>query len=594
MTAPIGAIARRVVVGACAIGAGYVSGQAISPADSAAALSDGLPKAVSVSVPKAVSVSVPQPVSVGVPQPTTVSVPLLPTASTPEPPPVPTLPGATTPTSVPPAGGEGQSPSASSAPPISRASAPSSSSAGALQGATSARKLLRGSPSKQRQTPSARGGKRTASAPSGGGAETTSQARTPSAAQGSVRNGHGTGARGGHGGRNPLDTIGRQLPLPLPIPDWSKPIIAVLLLVAAVLGVRLRRAALRTRRLEREDEALLEDVEAMQMALVPDVPSAFEGLAVSTAYHPAEGPAAGGDFYDVFTPSAGKVAIMLGDSCGHGRDALAHAALTRYTLRAYLQAGLQPRAALALAGKVLADPEGLRYATAVLALYESHSGTLTYATAGHPAPIVCGPGMPQLPSTIASPPIGWDTPTGRAQTTLSLPAGTVACFFSDGLTDARRDGELLGHDRLVEALRSLGPRPAATQLLDQLRAQADGTPDDMAACVIAPQVTADVVFTYIQELELDARAAGDVALRSFLEECSLSSVEITKALERARDIASRCDTAQLTVHWTPTRSTVIVTPPEAQTHEVTLLEPEPAGPHPSRLGGRRLGSSTAF
>ena len=354
----------------------------------------------------------------------------------------------------------------------------------------------------------------------------------------------------------------------------------MLLLVAAILAVRLRRAAMRARRLEREDEVLLEDVEAMQMALVPEVPSGLEGLTVSAAFHPAEGPAAGGDFYDVFAPSAGKAAIMLGDSCGHGREALAHAALTRYTLRAYLQAGLQPRAALQLAGKVLADPERDRYATAVVALYESRSGTLTYATAGHPAPIICGPGMPRVPRTMASPPIGWDTLTGRAQTRLSLSAGTVACFFSDGLTDARRDGELLGHDRLVNTLRSLGPRPVAAQLLDRLRAQADGTPDDMAACIIVPEVTVDAVFTHVQELELDARSAEDVAVLSFLEECSLASAEITKALERAREIASRCDTALLTVHWTGAGA--------------TLLEPEPRSPYPTRLGGRRLGGSTAI
>ena len=101
----------------------------------------------------------------------------------------------------------------------------------------------------------------------------------------------------------------------------------------------------------------------MQAALVPKVPDRLGGLAVSVAYRPAEGPAAGGDFYDLFVPSAGKVAMMLGDVAGHGHEALTQAALTRYTLRAYLQAGLEPRAALALAGRVLVDPLGERFAT---------------------------------------------------------------------------------------------------------------------------------------------------------------------------------------------------------------------------------------
>ena len=143
---------------------------------------------------------------------------------------------------------------------------------------------------------------------------------------------------------------------------------AVLLLVAGWFGVRFRLAAIRAKRLERQDELLLDAVDTMQAALVPEVPACLEGLGISVAYRPADGPAAGGDFYDVFVPRPGKVAIVLGDVCGHGREAVRHAALSRYTLRAYLQAGLEPRATLRLAGKVLADPRGFRYATVALAL----------------------------------------------------------------------------------------------------------------------------------------------------------------------------------------------------------------------------------
>jgi hypothetical protein len=149
--------------------------------------------------------------------------------------------------------------------------------------------------------------------------------------------------------RNPLDTIGRHLPLPLPIPvpDWSKPIIVALLALAAWFGVRGRLAALRARRLEGQRATLLADVDTMQEALVPAVPARLDGLPVSVAYRPAAGPAAGGDFYDLFVLRPGHVAIMLGDVAGHGEEALAQAALTRHAARAYLQAGLEPRRVLA-------------------------------------------------------------------------------------------------------------------------------------------------------------------------------------------------------------------------------------------------------
>jgi hypothetical protein len=363
------------------------------------------------------------------------------------------------------------------------------------------------------------------------------------------------------------------VPLPIPIPDWSKPIMAVLLLVAIWFGVRFRLAAIRSRHLERQDEVLLDAVDAMQLALVPEVPARLEGLAVSVAYRPADGPAAGGDFYDVFVPCPGKVAILLGDVCGHGRGALTHAALSRYTLRAYLQAGLEPRAALALAGEVLADPRGFRYVTVVLALYDAQSGTLTYANAGHPPPIIYGfRALPQ-PTSCSSPPIGWGIPTGRRQTKISLPAGGGVCFFSDGLTDVRRAGEPLGRERLIEILRSLGSRPVAAQLLEQVRAEAEATPDDMAACMLAPETVGEGTYTHVEELEADARALSGTRVRGFLEECGLPAAGIAHALERTRDIAAEFETALLAVHLAPTSATVTVTPPESGTREATPGQP---------------------
>ena len=370
-----------------------------------------------------------------------------------------------------------------------------------------------------------------------------------------------SGARqSNRGSSNPLSSLGKRLPLPLPVPDWSKPIIALLLLVAIWFGVRFHGAAARAKHLEQKDELLLHDVGTMQAALVPEVPSRPEGLAVSAAYRPADGPAAGGDFYDVFVPRPGEVAIMLGDVCGHGREAVKHAALTRYTLRAYLQAGLEPRATLELAGQALADPGG-RYATVVVAVYHAQSGTLTYANAGHPPPITFGLATRRKPTNCASPPIGWGVPTGRRQTKIALPAGAWVCFFSDGLTEARRAGELLGRECLRQILHSLGPPPAAAELLEQVRAEADTTPDDMAACVLAPTVVGEGVHVHVEELEADARALDGQHASDFLEECGVPAAAIAPALQRASKIVAESGTALLDVRLSETDATVTVTSP---------------------------------
>jgi stage II sporulation SpoE-like protein len=378
---------------------------------------------------------------------------------------------------------------------------------------------------------------------------------------------------------NPLEAIGRHIPLPLPVPDWSKPIILALLALAIGFAVRSRRAVLRARRLESQRVTLMRDVDVMQEALVPEIPARVGGLRVSVAYRPAEGPAAGGDFYDVFAPARGKVAVILGDVAGHGHQALTQAALTRYTLRAYLQAGLEPRAALALAGKVLANPESERFATVVLAVYDTRDGTLTYASAGHPAPLVRGEGIKAPLEVCASPPIGWTVPTGRRQTTVSLPPGAVVCLFSDGLLEARfDDGELLGRERLDELLAALGPRPDAARLLARVRETAPITPDDMAACILAPEIAIARPRTRVEELEVEARSLSAGKVELFLEECEVAAAEIEPAIDRAGDIAAVWGSALLRVELDGENADVFVTAPRSEPRvAIPEVRRQPAG-----------------
>jgi hypothetical protein len=374
--------------------------------------------------------------------------------------------------------------------------------------------------------------------------------------------------------------------LPLPVPDWSKPIILVLLLLALWFGVRSRTAARRARRLEGQRATLLADVDVMQAALVPEIPARIGGAAVSVAYRPAEGPAAGGDFYDVFVPEPGRIALILGDVAGHGHEALTQAALMRYTLRAYLQAGLEPRAAVALAGRVLADHTLEHFATVVVGVYNASEGRLTYASAGHPPPILLGLDTREPLGICASPPIGWTVPTGRRQTTVSLPLGAVACFFTDGLIEARCEEDLLGHERLREIVAELGSRPDAARLLARVRAAALATPDDMAACILAPQIAGIAPRTHIEELEADAPTLDGGQLRRFLETCLVPTAAVERAIDDAYEIAAVSGTALARVALEASTATATVTvtaPPPSAEAEMPAGRPHPAG-QPSGAG----------
>ncbi|HXD53154.1 MAG TPA: PP2C family protein-serine/threonine phosphatase [Solirubrobacteraceae bacterium] len=340
---------------------------------------------------------------------------------------------------------------------------------------------------------------------------------------------------------DPLASLGASLPLPLPVPDWSKPIILALALLALAFGARWRLASRRAGRLERTRDSLLRDIEVMQAALVPAVPAQISGLELSVAYRPAEGPAAGGDFYDVFEHEEGRVAVILGDVAGHGHDAVRQAALTRYTLRAFLKETGDPRAALALAGSALSEPGCEQLATVAMAIYDPARGSLTYALAGHPPPLLLGVPCVEAPTACSSPPVGCDLPTGRRQRTIGLPAGARACFFSDGLVEARLSDshpgghpDMLGRERLAELLAELPGEDGAPELLAAVRAESSATPDDMAACILGPAAGRPRGIIDLEEIELDARTVADGHLDAYLHASGLDSAAAGRVLGEVR------------------------------------------------------------
>ena len=155
--------------------------------------------------------------------------------------------------------------------------------------------------------------------------------------------------------------------------------LSLLAILVLALGAHTILATARTRRLERHRAKLMEDVGLLQEALLPTVPARLGRVTTSVAYRPADGLAAGGDFYDAFVLPGGRVGLLLGDVSGHGREALAKTALVRFTVRAHLEAGMSPREALSIAGRSLDGRLGDDFATVIAAIHDPDRGTLTYS-----------------------------------------------------------------------------------------------------------------------------------------------------------------------------------------------------------------------
>jgi Stage II sporulation protein E (SpoIIE) len=252
--------------------------------------------------------------------------------------------------------------------------------------------------------------------------------------------------------------------------------------VALALAARAFRLGRQRTALELQRGVLLDDIGLLSRALLPPVPE-LDGLAVSAAYRPADGPAAGGDFYDVFTLDDDRVGVLLGDVSGHGRDSVTLAALARYTLRTLLTAGHGPGAALAEADRLLERDLRPRFVTVIAAVYDRRTTRLTYAKAGHAPPIVVGAPHDPDAETPACP-IGVGLGSEWPEYHLDLADGVSVCLVTDGFEDARRDGARLGRAE-VERLVAAQERPDAACLLDDLGTLADQVCDDTAAVVVA-------------------------------------------------------------------------------------------------------------
>ena len=335
---------------------------------------------------------------------------------------------------------------------------------------------------------------------------------------------------------SPLVTTVTRIIGVIPTSLWL--LIAALALAVAAFATTSRLSARRARRLERQRRDLLEDVGLLQAALLPELPGRVGPVATTAAYRPASGPGAGGDFYDVFALEEGKIAVIVGDVSGHGRDALPHTTLLRYTLRTYLEAELSPREALRAAAPALERQLGGSFATVVLATFDPRERLLTYACAGHPHPLLTGMAHDAPIIACSAPPIGAGRPTGTRQTVVRVPGATVACFYTDGVIEARTGGELYGQGRLAGALEGLGTEPTAASLLDSVRDGTDRRPDDMAACLLgisggeaAPEIVSE-------QIELDGREAGWNRTRRFLLAAGVPEQRIAEVLDGARAIAA--------------------------------------------------------
>lgn len=193
----------------------------------------------------------------------------------------------------------------------------------------------------------------------------------------------------------------------------------------------------------------------------------FPGLEVGLVYHSAtELAQLGGDFYDVFPVTGGRVGVILGDVSGRGLDAAAQAVVTRASLRAFSRNTASPGETLAHANSQLIDGGFRGFVTVFFGILDLSTGELVYSMAGHPPPVLATGGHAVL-QDVAGPILGVFADATFHEARLHLDVGDTFVLYTDGLTETKQHGELFGEQRLVaevEALRDLEPADLAQEL----------------------------------------------------------------------------------------------------------------------------------
>ncbi len=165
----------------------------------------------------------------------------------------------------------------------------------------------------------------------------------------------------------------------------------------------------------------------------------------------------GGDFFDFFFISDDVLLIAIADVSGKGAPAAMYMAAALTLLRNLAAETAGPGALLDRANAILArDNDRAMFLTLFLGLYETRTGRLRYANAGHPRPLLLN-GVARPFGEVTGPLLGVMPEARFPEAEGRLESGQAIVLYTDGVSEARTaDGEFFGVGRLEQLLGSAG------------------------------------------------------------------------------------------------------------------------------------------
>ena len=247
---------------------------------------------------------------------------------------------------------------------------------------------------------------------------------------------------------------------------------------------RLAREAAERERIATE----LQMAREIQSSLIPDRFPALADAEIHAIWQPARETA--GDFYDIFELSEGRVGLVVADVSGKGVGAAVFMTMTRALLRSCAQIESAPASVLkTLNDTMVMDEKTGMFVTAVYAVYDPSTGQLAICDAGHIPPLLARRGKCEWLEIQGGLPLATMANDMYRTTELTLTAGDMLFFCTDGVTEAfDANDKVFGFDRLMAVFQRKHASPAkelCDEVLDAVGKWSAGCAQSDDICLLA-------------------------------------------------------------------------------------------------------------
>jgi serine phosphatase RsbU (regulator of sigma subunit) len=210
---------------------------------------------------------------------------------------------------------------------------------------------------------------------------------------------------------------------------------------------------------------------ALTRGFVPGPLPELEGFDAGLVFEPSGQAAGGGDFFGIWRLPDRSIALLVGDVSGKGIEVAAISAMVRFFVEARSHDAADPAQVMAKTDELLRGRlPGTTFVPAVMMVIDEDR--IRWCNAGHTPPVlVTATAERELGGTGL--PLGVDPESGYSTQEARFAPGDLVLGFTDGLTEARREGRQLGEGRLGELIAEHARVLEPQRLVERLRAEAE-------------------------------------------------------------------------------------------------------------------------